>query len=614
MNRHVSRGLIVVAILLVAFWVKPANTQEQECFWEEAIDKTIVCDALIITIPVFHSMTSSQKADAIYTDEYIFLNDKSSNILSTTLDSASNFNAVTSGPDGQQTSLFTRGTNSNHTLVTINGSAITDHSTSNGLTDLNNINVHFADGLHLYTGPMSTNYGANAVGGVIDIQTNDVQLDNELSVSYGSNNKRTMSYSHSYDALTFGVYTEGTDGISVYPEGSEADGYDALGFNFGYVTVIDDTKLKFTGVTNNTKSDLDASGSDDTDYTADNTFHFGQVQMSTDVEYGTIKSVVDYTVWDRDYKNGTEQDSYNSNAFHSSLEWLTNTDQASTKTGMDTTYIDAKFINNGSYNSSVDKEADIVGFYHSFDYLTTNNFLISGGVRHDKHSIAGGQSTYTIGTAYNGFRISTSTGYKSPTLYELYGADNFGYTGNSNLKAETSISKEIGYNKIGSNYNFDIALYSIDIEDMITYSNSTYINDSTGTSTMRGADIDFDYRIGNLFFENNIALTSAQDSSNNWLKRRPHTVISSSVTYSQDSFYLTPSVLYYGKHKDTHSSNYSTITVDKQITSNLEAGYNVTDDSSVVLSINNIFDNDYERPHGYNQDGRNLSLAYKLKF
>ena len=106
--------------------------------------------------------------------------------------------------------------------------------------------------------------------------------------------------------------------------------------------------------------------------------------------------------------------------------------------------------------------------------MTTNNFLISGGVRHDKHSIAGGQSTYTIGTAYNGFRISTSTGYKSPTLYELYGADNFGYTGNSNQKQKHPISKEIGYNKIGSNYNFDIALYSIDIEDMITYPNSSH--------------------------------------------------------------------------------------------------------------------------------------------
>ena len=33
---------------------------------------------------------------------------------------------------------------------------------------------------------------------------------------------------HSYDALTFGVYTEGTDGIFI--PGSEADGYDALGF------------------------------------------------------------------------------------------------------------------------------------------------------------------------------------------------------------------------------------------------------------------------------------------------------------------------------------------------------------------------------------------------
>ena len=175
MNRHVGRGLIVMAILLVAFWIKPANTQEQECFWEEAIDKTIVCDALIITIPVFHSMTSSQKADAIYTDEYIFLNDKSSNILSTTLDSASNFNAVTSGPDGQQTSL-SGGINP---IYIGNTQWINIRSPRpNGLTDPN-INVHFADGLHC-TLVHEHNHGANAVGGVI-IPNKRYTTDNELS-------------------------------------------------------------------------------------------------------------------------------------------------------------------------------------------------------------------------------------------------------------------------------------------------------------------------------------------------------------------------------------------------------------------------------------------------
>ena len=39
------------------------------------------------------------------------------------------------------------------TLVTINGSTIQITPTTNGATDLNNINIHFADGLHLYTGP-----------------------------------------------------------------------------------------------------------------------------------------------------------------------------------------------------------------------------------------------------------------------------------------------------------------------------------------------------------------------------------------------------------------------------------------------------------------------------
>ena len=77
--------------------------------------------------------------------------------------------------------------------------------------------------------------------------------------------------------------------------------------------------------------------------------------MPTDVEYGTIKSVVDYTVWDRDYKNGTEQDPAQSQ-MHLVLEWLTNTDLSPTKTGMDTTYIDAKFINNGSYNRPLTKK------------------------------------------------------------------------------------------------------------------------------------------------------------------------------------------------------------------------------------------------------------------
>ncbi len=32
------------------------------------------------------------------------------------------------------------------------------------------------------------------------------------------------------------------------------------------------------------------------------------------------------------------------------------------------------------------------------------------------------------------------------------------------------------------------------------------------------------------------------------------------------------------------------------------------------LNINNILDEDYEAPHGFNQNGRNLSFIFKRKF
>ncbi len=597
--------------LVIIFFIFIGTAKANECYWEEMKDETIVCESLVINIPIFFTQTPSHRSNEIHNNEYIFPDNES--ILTDALDNIANFNAVRSGSKGQQTSLFTRGTNSNHTLVTINGSAITDHSTTNGATDLNNINVHFADGIHLYTGPMSTIYGSNAIGGVVDIKTSDVK-ENEVAVTYGSNNTKQTHITISEGLTNFGINFEESDGISVYPKGDEKDGYNILGFNFGHLTKIDNTEIKITGITNNTESDLDASGADDTDYTSDTKFHFGQIQTSTTFDDGILKSVFDTTIWDREYVNGTEIDEYNSKAYHTSTDWLTHNDKISTKTGVDTVWYMAEFENRGSYNSSVDEDAYTTGVYHNFDYVTDMDIILSGGIRYDHNSIVDGQSTYRIGSSYKGFYYSMSTGYKSPTLYELYGADNYGYTGNVNLKEETSISNEIGYKFNKKNINGSVSLYSTKIDDMITYENSTYVNDSDGTATMKGADLKLNYYVGNIGFENSIAFTSAQDSSNNWLKRRPHTIINSSVSYYKDDFYISPSINYFGKHKDTHSVDYSTITVGSEITADIKAGYHLDDNSKLELSINNILDNDYERPHGYNQDGRSINFTVKWKF
>ena len=145
--------------------------------------------------------------------------------------------------------MFTRGTNSNHTMVSINGSAITDHSTTNGATDFGVINTNWADSLHIIEGPMSTLYGADAVAGVVDIKTRK-EYQSSFITGIGSDNKYKLGYQTQLGEqkqFDLGFYTERTDGISTYPQGTERDGNVMDSFNVGYSCKINDTHYEVMG-------------------------------------------------------------------------------------------------------------------------------------------------------------------------------------------------------------------------------------------------------------------------------------------------------------------------------------------------------------------------------
>jgi vitamin B12 transporter len=74
-----------------------------------------------------------------------------------------------SGGIGQQSSLFLRGTNSTHTLVLIDGVRI--GSITAGLPAFEQLPVEQIDHIEIVRGPRSSLYGADAIGGVIQIFT-----------------------------------------------------------------------------------------------------------------------------------------------------------------------------------------------------------------------------------------------------------------------------------------------------------------------------------------------------------------------------------------------------------------------------------------------------------
>ena len=80
-------------------------------------------------------------------------------------------NVVQSGGPGGQTSVFMRGTNSNHTKVLIDGIDVSDPSSPNASFDFGQLLTQDIQKVEVLRGPQSGLYGSDAIGGVINVIT-----------------------------------------------------------------------------------------------------------------------------------------------------------------------------------------------------------------------------------------------------------------------------------------------------------------------------------------------------------------------------------------------------------------------------------------------------------
>src|ERR1700687_5770007 len=87
------------------------------------------------------------------------------------LSTVTGLNVVQSGGPGGLTSVFTRGTNANHTKVLIDGIDVSDPSNPGRGFDLGQLLTSDIQQIEVLRGPQSGLYGADALGGVISIIT-----------------------------------------------------------------------------------------------------------------------------------------------------------------------------------------------------------------------------------------------------------------------------------------------------------------------------------------------------------------------------------------------------------------------------------------------------------
>ena len=551
---------------------------------------------ITITIP----RTASDLATTTYTYDVIDVD--------TPVDNTNGVNIVQNGPPGQSSSLFIRGTESDHSLITLNGIPIKDHSTPSGADDFSQHNLIGIDYLTIIKGPMSNTHGPNAAGGVIDMHT-DTYGQSYIDLSIGSNNLVSKEISlvdnDQTDRHNFKITANqtSTDGVSVYAEGEEKDPHEANTFNISYDYIGNKYILKLNKIKDTNEMSLDSGSADVLNYTGDWEWNNNQI----DFQMKNTRVVLNNSKHDRSYKKNGVVDTYNSESNTYLTQHTFNKDTYDYSVGWEYNEASADFSTNiNSYQSSVNENRYTTGLFFEIDKEYFMGTILSFSSRFDSISDFDNQISSRIGISHDGYRASYSQGYRLPTLYEMYGIDSYGYQGNANLNAEDIDSYEVGY-KIG---NFDTALFYIEESNAITYSNSSYVNVAEGGES-KGAEVSYSKSILGYDLASNITYTEAKLNNGNEKLRRPTWVNNSSISKNINDLNYKVSMNYYGDHKDIDSSTFQTIDKDSITTFDLELNQTM-ENKMFYLGLYNITDEKYEQPDGYNQLGINFQAGIRI--
>jgi len=238
-------------------------------------------DVIVISADRIKSNTNKSTSDIriINAEE---IKDNSSKTLPELLSKESDLTVVSSGPNGSNSSLFLRGSDSSHTQVVIDGIVMNDPSNPNRQFDIGRLSLNNIGKIEILKGSQGLAYGSNAIGGVIVITTKKAQstkTTGESYLDYGTFNtvNAGVNLQKKYDLLnfSFGADAMKTDGFSAANKknnpNAEKDGDQRVALSLGANKEFrEDLTVDFNLHYSHNKADLDKGGGAGNDDPNDN--------------------------------------------------------------------------------------------------------------------------------------------------------------------------------------------------------------------------------------------------------------------------------------------------------------------------------------------------------
>lgn len=530
-----------------------------------------------------------------------------------------------SGGLGKQTSLFLRGTNSSHTVVLVDGIRI--NSADLGLAMLQDLPLAQIERVEIVRGPQSSLYGADAIGGVIQVFTrrNRDGFAPHLQLGAGSNGLRQASggIGGGNERGWFGadIAYQHTDGINAC-RGSAAtfagcgadepdrDGYRNLsrslrgGYRFNDQWSVEGSALR-----------------------ADGENHYDGYYDYSETRQQVLSGKVRYSPGERVALTATlgrsDTTSDNSGAFAT----------GSAQTHRDTAALQADIALAGgqALNVGVDWNDDSLDG-SSAGYLVdsrdnTGVFAQYQGqsgaqqwqasVRNDDNAQFGNHTTGSLGWAMelgHGLRVTAShgTAFKAPTFSDLYDP----WSGVPGLDPEESRSTNVGLAQQGDGWRWGLDVYQTDIDDLITYDAATMKMQQVEKARIRGAELTGAMVLAGMDIHAQLGWTDPRNQTpgsvqhDNWLARRARTSARIDIDRHVGRLRVGMTAQASGRRFDDADNR---VRLAGYGTVDLRAEYAVSDDWTVLGRVANVFDRSYETVAWYNQPGREYQLSVRYQ-
>lgn len=568
-------------------------------------------------------ITNSQLSNSIViTREEIELLQASN--LSEVLSQLPGFQVTQQGGNANAQSFVMNGFRSSQMLILLNGQRFS--SATLGSATYNTIPANSIKKIEIVSNARSAIYGADAMGGVINIvTTQDVAeqqlLNNNIHLALG--NQGTSQFSTDLNktigdlSLHLSGFTEKTQGYDVYEANDpDRDGSErhALGLDASY-RINNENTLTITNQNNRGSVDYDgrSGGGHKKDY---------QQQVATigwqysDEKFGVSANYGESFDKSWNYGNGTSRS--DANGFITETKTIDVSARAKVSEAHALLVVsDYREDDISKSDNQYDKtNGDTYGFGLSHNY-TTNKINTELGLRRDDSSLFDENYSYSASAEWFALEqlsiiAAFNTGFKAPSFNDLY----YPTSGNQDLKPEKSLNRRLAiqYNQDQASYKASYQLSHVDnLIQWVPNSGGMWQPTNVNQALLRNTVLSWDY---NWFTHFSSQLSyewnhSVDLKTHNRLPRQSSRVAKLNLNYDNGQYSVGSNMRYLSESYDNASN------------SNLLAAYTIADayakasvseNFSFGLRINNLTNKTYQSAKGYPAQERTYLVSGTFNF